>query len=170
MWACRQNLLKSPRLYSWQPSLASKDLDATRSKPTVVLDTNVVLDWLVFRNPEGRQLFDAIERRELRWIATEAMHDELLHVLGRGIAAAYAPDLPRIIESWRQLSVISAMPVLQGDALRLRCADTDDQKFVDLALAEARWLVSRDRAVLKLARRASRLGLLVIPPGRWQPP
>lgn len=145
------------------------DLDATLSKPTVVLDTNVVLDWLVFRNPDGRALFDAIERRQLRWVVTDAMHDELQHVLGRGVAAAYAPDLSQIAESWRQLSETSPTPVLQGDASRLRCTDADDQKFVDLALAEARWLVSRDRAVLKLARRAARLGLEVIPPSRWQP-
>jgi predicted nucleic acid-binding protein len=138
-------------------------------KPAVVLDTNVVLDWLVFRNPEGQPLFDAIERRQLRWIVTEPMRDELLHVLGRGVAAAYAPDLPRIVESWRKLSEVATPPALQGDARRLLCTDTDDQKFIDLALAEARWLVSRDRAVLKLARRASRLGLHVIPPARWQP-
>jgi putative PIN family toxin of toxin-antitoxin system len=135
----------------------------------VVLDTNVVLDWLVFRNPDGRLLFDAIERRQLRWIATEAMRDELLHVLGRGVAAAYAPDMHTIIESLRLLSETAQPPELQGEATRLRCTDTDDQKFIDLALAEARWLVSRDRAVLKLARRASRLGLQVIPPARWQP-
>lgn len=135
----------------------------------MVLDTNVVLDWLVFRNPDGRPLFDAIERRELRWLVTEAMRDELLHVLGRGIAAAYSPNLFEIAESWRQLSETVLSPQLQGDATRLRCTDTDDQKFIDLAVAEARWLVSRDRAVLKLARRAGRLGLQVIPPGRWQP-
>lgn len=135
----------------------------------MVLDTNVVLDWLVFRDPEGRALFDAIEQRQLRWLATEAMRDELLHVLGRGIAAAYLPDLPRITESWRQLAEIAPPPELLGDATRLRCTDVDDQKFVDLALAGARWLVSRDRAVLKLARRAGRLGLQVIPPGRWHP-
>jgi predicted nucleic acid-binding protein len=165
----QQNLLKSPRLYSWQPSLASKDLDATLLKPAVVLDTNVVLDWLVFRNTEGQALFEAIERRELRWLVTAAMREELLHVLGRGVAASHSPDLPRIDESWRLLSETIRPPEPQGEANRLRCTDTDDQKFVDLAVAEARWLVSRDRAVLKLARRAGRLGLQVIPPGRWAP-
>lgn len=135
----------------------------------MVLDTNVVLDWLVFRNADGQALFGAIERRELRWLVTDAMRDELLHVLGRGVAARYQPDLSRIDESWRLLSETIRAPAPQGDAARLRCTDTDDQKFIDLAVAEARWLISRDRAVLKLARRAGRLGLQVIPPGRWQP-
>lgn len=135
----------------------------------MVLDTNVVLDWLVFRNADGQALFGAIERRELRWLVTGAMRDELLHVLGRGVAARYSPDLERVDESWRLLSETIPPPEPQGDASRLRCTDADDQKFIDLALAEARWLISRDRAVLKLARRAGRLGLQVIPPGRWQP-
>ncbi len=165
----RQNLLKSPRLYSWQPSLASKDLDPTPDRPAVVLDTNVVLDWLVFRNPEGRPLFEAIQQRRVRWIVTAPMQDELLHVLGRGVAAAYAPDLSAVNESWRLLSELVLPVEPHGEALRLRCTDADDQKFVDLAVARARWLVSRDRAVLKLARRAQRLGLLVVPPSRWQP-
>lgn len=165
--ACRQNLLKSPRLYSWQPSLASKDLDTTPSKPVVVLDTNVVLDWLVFRNPEGQPLFDAIERGQLRWLVTKAMHQELLHVLARGVASPFSPDLHEINQSWHALSCSVPNPQLADDALRLRCTDPDDQKFVDLALSQARWLVSRDRAVLKLARRAERMGVLVLPPHRW---
>lgn len=128
-----------------------------------------MLDWLVFRNPEGRPLFEAIERQRLRWVVTEAMRDELLHVLGRGVAATHTPNLRAINESWRTLSETVPSPATHGEATRLRCTDTDDQKFIDLALAHARWLVSRDRAVLKLARRAERLGLSVLPPGRWQP-
>jgi putative PIN family toxin of toxin-antitoxin system len=37
------------------------------------------------------------------------------------------------------------------------CKDRDDQKFLELAhAAQADWLVSKDRAVLKLARRIAR--------------
>jgi putative PIN family toxin of toxin-antitoxin system len=139
------------------------------SKPAVVLDTNVVLDWLVFRNPEGQPLFQAIQQRQLRWLVTEPMREELFHVLGRGVASAWAPNPPVILESWRKLSETVPTPDLQGAASRLRCTDYDDQKFVDLALSQAKWLVSRDRAVLKLARRAEPLGLRVLPPGRWLP-
>ena len=57
---------------------------------------------------------------------------------------------------------------LAGAATRLRCTDADDQKFIDLALGYgARWLLSRDRAVLKLARRAQPLGLAVMTPDAW---
>ena len=44
-----------------------------------------------------------------------------------------------------------------------RCADPDDQKFLQLALASgARWLVSRDGDVLALGRRTRRDGLFEI--------
>jgi predicted nucleic acid-binding protein len=51
----------------------------------------------------------------------------------------------------------------------LRCTDADDQKFIDLACAApARWLVSRDRAVLKLRRRAATDGLVIVTPDGWR--
>lgn len=136
----------------------------------MVLDTNVVLDWLVFRNPGGRPLFDAIEAGQVRWLVTASMRDELAHVLGRGVAAAWSPDVVGILESWRLLAQDVAPPRPDGEAGRLRCTDPDDQKFIDLALAQARWLVSRDRAVLKLGKRASRLGVQFVPPERWSLP
>ena len=53
---------------------------------------------------------------------------------------------------------------------RLRCTDADDQMFIDLAVSHrARWLLSRDRAVLKLARRAAKQGVLIMPPEAWVP-
>jgi predicted nucleic acid-binding protein len=138
-------------------------------KPAVVLDTNVVLDWLVFRNPHCRPLTQAIEGGHLRWLVTEAMRDELAHVLGRGVVDAWAPNHTQLWESWRLLSELVSPPLLTGEACRLRCTDSDDQKFIDLALGHAQWLISRDRAVLKLARRAHRLGLRVATPERWSP-
>ncbi|HET7792606.1 MAG TPA: putative toxin-antitoxin system toxin component, PIN family [Rhizobacter sp.] len=132
----------------------------------VVLDTNVVLDWLVFRNPQCTPLAQAIEGGHLRWLVTDPMRDELAHVLGRGVVDAWAPNLDQLWESWYKLSERVAAPVI-GESLRLRCTDPDDQKFIDLAVSSAQWLISRDRAVLKLARRARKLGLRVAPPERW---
>lgn len=138
-------------------------------KAAVVLDTNVVLDWLVFSNPHCAPLIQAIEKRHLRWLVTEPMRDELAHVLGRGVVDAWSPDKKRLWESWHLLSEMVPPSIALGEANRLRCTDPDDQKFVDLALSSAQWLISRDRAVLKLARRAERLGLRVTTPERWSP-
>jgi predicted nucleic acid-binding protein len=134
-----------------------------------VLDTNVVLDWMVFRNPACTPFVQAIESGRLRWWATAAMRDELAHVLGRGVASDRSPDLPTLWATWDRWACTVEAPTLSGEATRIRCTDPDDQKFVDLALGHATWLISRDRAVLKLARRAARLGVQVLTPERWQP-
>lgn len=136
-------------------------------KASVVLDTNVVLDWLVFRNSRCEPLVQAIEEGHLRWLVTTPMRDELAHVLGRGVVDAWFPDQPRLWESWHRLSETVSLPVVTGESLRLRCTDPDDQKFIDLAVSSAQWLISRDRAVLKLARRAQQLGIRIVTPERW---
>ena len=46
-------------------------------KLALVLDTNVVLDWLLFDNPSAMLLAATITQRQVRWIATAAMRGEL---------------------------------------------------------------------------------------------
>ena len=136
--------------------------------PVIVLDTNVVLDWLVFRNPELGQLSAAIAAGELYWIATASMRDELAHVLACGHLDAWQPDPSAIWAKWALHCNESAEPQLAVPLRRPRCTDPDDQKFIDLAVsAGARWLISRDRAVLKLARQLRGFGVGVISPDRW---
>ena len=138
------------------------------SPPSVVLDTNVVLDWLVFRNPASVELAAHIESGRLRWLVSTDFRDELAHVLGRGIGAVFSPDLPSLWSTWDRLAVPVEPRPPCGAGSRLRCTDPDDQKFIDLALAHgARWLLSRDRAVLKLGRRCLPLGLGVLTPEQW---
>jgi len=133
----------------------------------LVLDTNVVLDWLVFRNPGCRLLVEALETGRAHWLSTAAMRDELMHVLARGSLAARQPDLATIAaahERWARMIDASSAPT----PARLRCTDPDDQKFIDLAaqLGDA-CLLSRDRAVLKLARRAREAGFAILTPEVW---
>jgi predicted nucleic acid-binding protein len=136
--------------------------------PLAVLDTNVVLDWLLFRNPECDALRAALAAGTVRWIATAAMRDELDHVLRRGHLDAWRPDPATLWAAWDRHCSVVAAPLRSAAPGRPRCSDPDDQKFVDLAVAApARWLVSRDRAVLKLARRLARAGIEVTVPGRW---
>jgi predicted nucleic acid-binding protein len=141
------------------------------SLPIVVLDTNVVLDWLVFRNPGCTRLAASIVAGELRWVATAAMRDELAHVLARGHLDAWAPNLTSVWAHWDRYCAEVAAPAPAGPPGRLRCSDADDQKFVDLAVAcQARWLLSHDRAVLKLARRLRDCGVDTRSPDGWSMP
>ena len=137
----------------------------------IVLDTNVVLDWLLFNNPSSAHFAKAILKRDLRWVATLAMRDELAVVLGRGLAQARNADATAVLTAWdAHVSLVGAASALPA-ALGLQCSDPDDQKFLDLAHAQgAGWLLSRDRAVLKLARRAARFSLTITVPEGWSAP
>jgi putative PIN family toxin of toxin-antitoxin system len=136
--------------------------------PAIVIDTQVVMDWLVFRDARVQALAAAVTSGTVRWLVAPAMRDEIRHVLGRGVAAAYAPDLPFIESTFDAHAEPAEAPPPQPLAGRMVCRDPDDQKFIDLALAGgARWLVSRDKAVLALAKRARARGLSIVPPERW---
>lgn len=137
--------------------------------PGIVLDTNVLLAWLVFQDPVCQPLAEALEAGRVRWLAVPAMRREWEAVLARGVGAVRAPDAAVLDAAWARHACWLPEPP-PGVGLRHRCTDPDDQKFIDLALhADARWLLTRDRAVLKLARRARASGLLIGPPERWSP-
>lgn len=133
----------------------------------LVLDTNVVLDWLVFGDPAIAPLVAALGAGELRWHVTAAMRDELASVLGRGGLDAWKPEPATLWAAWARWShPAEAAPVHL--ARPLRCTDPDDQKFIDLALQlRPATLLSRDRAVLRLARPAAVHGVDIATPAAW---
>ncbi len=125
----------------------------------IVLDTNIVLDLFVFADAATPVLLVALQSGVLRWIASQPMRDELERVL------AYTHIVPRL-----QYYRLSALDVLASfDALvqmvevapkvALTCKDADDQKFIDLAAAHQSLLLSKDKAVLTLAKRLRALGV-----------
>jgi predicted nucleic acid-binding protein len=135
----------------------------------VVLDTNVVLDWLVFDNVQVGALVASIELGTTTWLSCAEMRSELAHVLAHAHLSGIQIDAERALTSFDRLSRLEALP--GGLSLqRIRCSDPSDQMFVDLALAtRARWLLTRDRALLKLGRKVAPLGLLIRPPQCWRP-
>ena len=168
MWTRAQHCLpKSLLLYADPPTLAIQlpvsPPDAPRA---AVLDTNVVLDWLLFGHPDGAAVDAAVTAGELRWIATPAMRDEFAHVLARGTLDRWQPDASALHARWAAHCEVVPEPVAALD--RPRCTDPDDQKFIDLAASRAGCLLlSRDRAVLKLARKLSVLGVTLTTPTAW---
>lgn len=133
-----------------------------------VLDTNVVLDWLVFDNPGVAALVTAISAGSITWVGCQAMRDELAHVLTHANLKNYAFDKEQVLTSVDRWSQLRQLP--QGlPVTRHRCRDPSDQMYVDLALAHgARWLLTRDRALLELARKLVPHGLLVQTPEAWR--
>jgi len=135
----------------------------------LVLDTNVVLDWLVFRDPSATALRTALADGAWRWHATAAMRAELEQVLTYESLTAWSPDPVEVLASWdRWAKCVDPLPPPLSQPLR--CTDPDDQKFLDLALQLGPCtLLSRDRALLRLARRAAPWGVHILSPERWQP-
>lgn len=142
--------------------LTARDPD---SATLVVIDTNVAFDLLLFREPRVAPLAAALATGRLRWLACPRMGDELADVLQRGLAAARQADAAAVRAAWQAAVTLAPAPASHP---RLRCDDPDDQVFLDLALeADAAWLLSRDRALLRLARRARPLGLAIATPEAW---
>jgi len=123
------------------------------STQSIVLDTNIVLDVFVFNDAAALPVRQALEAGELDWLATQPMRDELARVL------AYPQIVPRL--AFYQLSADDVLAVFDRHA-RLQevagkagvtCSDPDDQKFIDLAVASQALLLSKDRAVISMAKR-----------------
>ena len=135
----------------------------------VVIDTNIVLDLFVFHEPTLQVLRDALHKGALHWVATQAMQDELVRVLGY-------PNIVRWMSRQRQvpeqvLAEVATLCHLLPEAVltptptptpsALRCRDPDDQKFIDLALAQRALLLSKDHEVLRLAQPLRGQGITV---------
>ena len=147
---------------------------ATVGSATVaVLDTNVWLDWLVFADPRVDPLRAAAARGSLRPIACRRCRDELANVLARPRLIAQASrvhgrrgtPVPSAQDALRQFDAYARFAA-ETPVCALRCTDQDDQHLIDLAVGhQARWLFSRDRAVLALSRRAAtRYDIVIAPP------
>ena len=132
-------------------------------KPLAVIDTQVLLDWLVFGDAGVARWAAAVEMGEVRWIACPAMRTEFAHMVGHPRLARWQPKSEQALSIFDRHAEIRPEPAASSP--RLRCRDADDQVFIDLALEHrVRWLLTRDKALLALARRARPLGVEILKP------
>ena len=126
-------------------------------RQAVVIDTNIILDLFVFADAAAQPVRQALQAGELDWIATQTMRDELARVLD------YPQIMPRL--AFYALSADDVLAQFDRHArlldapakAHLNCKDPDDQKFIDLAVAHAAVLLSKDKAVLCMRKRLERL-------------
>ena len=129
--------------------------------PSLVLDTNIVLDVFVFNDAAAQPVRDALAAGHWDWIATPAMRAELERVL------AYPQIVPRL--AFYQLSAADVLAHFDAYARLLpvpakapvTCSDADDQMFIDLAVAQRSTLLSKDKAVTSMQKRLLALGVRV---------
>ena len=131
--------------------------DVTRPTLRLVLDTNIWLDWLVFADAGIAPIQRAIAAGSVCVFMSPACEVELVRVLayplsGRALdAAAQASALlqcraiAHAVDLATGSHAISHLP---------RCADPDDQMFLELARdCRANALITKDRDLLALAAR-----------------
>jgi len=133
----------------------------------IVIDTNVCLDLFVFNDPRWARLLAAIESGEVAAVTRADCRDEYLAVL-------HYPHLPlddstRPIAAGRFDALIRVVAPPQKSLQLPVCSDRDDQKFLELARdVGADTLITKDKALLKLARRLSKANMFkVMLPEAW---
>jgi predicted nucleic acid-binding protein len=147
----------------------SPNQSAVRSAAaSLVLDTNVVLDWLVFGDAAACWIGQAIVQGQLLWLSTPRMLSEWRAVVASPLGARWDPARQRALTAdltaWCRLHA----DVAPGAQMRLACSDPDDQIFIDLALLNRPCvLLTRDRALLALRRRALARGVTISTPRAW---
>jgi putative PIN family toxin of toxin-antitoxin system len=136
----------------------------------VVLDTNVCLDLFVFRDPRWTALHEALCTGAIEAVTRDDCRTEWQLVL-------HYPHLK--LDETRREQVAREFDALirphhcadeQMETVALPiCKDKDDQKFLELARdAQAALLLTKDKALLKLAGKARRNGLFAImTPDAW---
>jgi predicted nucleic acid-binding protein len=131
----------------------------------LVLDTNIVLDLLVFSDPHAQPLQQGLDSGELRWLATASMREELARVLAYPKIAAriafHGGDAGAVLGDFDRHATLLESP---GKA-PVTCGDPDDQKFIDLAVAHRCTLLSKDYEVLRMRKRLAALQVRAAP--RW---
>jgi len=138
---------------------------------TLVLDTNVVLDLVVFDDPGVQRIAQAIGSGAAMPVASRACLEELRRVLEYPRLKLGAAAQREAFERFRSQAALFEVPAAaEPEGLPL-CADPDDQKFLELAWhARAHCLVTRDKALLDLARAIARLGgFAVVTPEEFDP-
>jgi len=128
-----------------------------------VIDTNIVLDLWLFEDPATIPLRAALQSGAISHLATASMRDELERVL------AYPHLVKRMAKSSIQAQdilirfdeyLLAAEPAAKAACT---CKDLDDQKFIDLAVAHAVPLLSKDKAILCMKKRLFQSGVVLNP-------
>ncbi|WP_323073396.1 PIN domain-containing protein [Mycetohabitans endofungorum] len=159
----------------------------------MVLDTNVWIDILVFDDPATRPIATALQDGSLDAVQDDRCLNELQRVLDYPQFVRYAIDQPAALARLARLCthVAPALRTKGGAAMSVPeaganarasthaagaapralplCRDRDDQKFLELAYdTAAQWLVTKDKALLKMARRMAReFDLRIVQPAQF---
>lgn len=135
----------------------------------VILDTNIWLDWLVFNDFSLLYLKRIFSEGQIDIFIDAPCEAELERVLAYGLArhTLAAAAQAECLAECRRIAQRIDTPAPEAECKLLpRCADPDDQKFLELALAaRADALITKDHKLLELARRID--AFRILPPRKF---
>jgi len=143
--------------------VTSSEAQAKPGAQAWVIDTNIVLDLWLFEDPATIPLRAALQSGAISHLATASMREELERVL------TYPHLVKRMAKSSIQAQdilsrfdeyLLAAEPAAKA---AFTCKDPDDQKFIDLAVAHAVPLLSKDNAILCMKKRLFQSGVVLNP-------
>ena len=118
-------------------------------KPRLVLDTNVILDLLVFKDPSAEPLRLMLDAKTVDAVRSEASMLELIDVIQRPIFKLSQQEQDSILQAWA--SVTRLLENTAIESAPFICRDDDDQIFLDMAYSiRPAVLLSKDLRVLEL--------------------
>lgn len=130
--------------------------------PRLVLDTNVCLDLFVFKDPRWATLLLGLQQGRLLAVTRSGCRDEWLTVLHYSHLPVNDDNRPECIAAFDGLIELVS-PAARNTAILPRCTDPDDQQFMELARdSQADYLITKDKALLKCAKKIGSRGLFVI--------
>ena len=134
----------------------------------VVLDTNICLDLFVFHDSSCRKLYEALYTKTVSAVTREDCREEWLRVLDYPALSLTDVQKNRSKTEFDQTVQVVCCEKRDYRTLPI-CSDKDDQKFMELAYdTGANCLVTRDKALLKLARKNKKNGSFdIITPRQW---
>ena len=131
-------------------------------RPLLVLDTNVCLDLFVFHDPRWALLLAGLQNGKLEAITKSSCRDEWLAVLHYKQLPITDENRPSIILAFDHL-IRCTNPDLSTNIKLPICSDPDDQQFMELARdSKATHLITKDKALLKCAKKVVQTGLFQI--------
>ena len=127
----------------------------------LVFDTNIVLDLFYWGDARVGDLKQALASKAFLAVISRETLAELIDVLLRAPFLQTPEQIQAIVLSYLSLSCRESD---REDLCPVRCKDVNDQKFLNLATQCACPLITRDKHLLKLAKKMRRFGVHVTTP------
>jgi putative PIN family toxin of toxin-antitoxin system len=115
----------------------------------LVLDTNVILDLLVFKDPSTEPIRLMLDAKIVDAVRSEASMLELVDVIQRPIFKLSQQEQEMILQAWEGVTRLLENTAIESAPFI--CRDLDDQIFLDMAYSiRPAVLFSKDLRVLEL--------------------